>query len=323
MAFGAMAQAQSPSPPSNQSPATIDLSAYESELARAANFVETNRHDAKKIAELRKSIPSEWTVHTVDNDIKISNEWLRTELWNMEHRPQEADAIAARLKQHLLALSAAAAALERASAGPYEAKTQLDKVFARREFRGLSGPSELQLLMARIERWILMWIERLLSRLHINAKAGNALAWCVIGVAFAFLCYWIWKRLRIDAQPSKVSGTKQDVVARTSQQWLDDALAASERGDYREAIHCAYWAAIARLEDSGVLKRDRARTPRESLRQLDSHPNEQKPVRDLTRHFELIWYGYRPASAGDWSGARAQLEQMGCLKASTAPTAKS
>jgi hypothetical protein len=72
-----------------------------------------------------------------------------------------------------------------------------------------------------------------------------------------------------------------------------------------------------------LLKRDRARTPRESLHLLERNPVEQKLLREFTRHFELIWYGYRPASAQDWSDARAHLEKMGCLTASTAATANS
>lgn len=294
-----------------------------SQLDSYASAIDKYRHRPTELARLRKSIPAEWTVRAADNDIKMSNEWLRSELWNLEHHPKEADAIAARLKQHLTAMSAAAEQVDTQPAEPSDVKTKLDKVLARREFRGLAGPSELQRLIARIENWLFDQFFRLLRRLHINAKVGNVFAWIVIGVAFAFLLYWIWKRLRTATLPLDAPATTQDIAGRTSRQWLDEALAAAERGDYREAVHCAYWAAITRLEDSGILTRDRARTPRESLRQLDSRPSQQKPLRDLTRHFELIWYGYRPASAADWSGARAQLEQMGCLKASTAPTANS
>lgn len=322
--FGAPIFGQSNSLPAQSAPdAKIDTTIYESQLDRWTTEIENSRHQPAEIARLRKSIPTQWTVHTSDANINISNEWLRSELWNLEHHPKEADAIAARLEQHLSAMRAAAAELDNQKATATDARAQLEKVLSRREFHGLAGPSEWQKLMARITQWLFERITRLLSRLHINAKAGNVVAWTVIGLSLAFLCYWIWRRLRIAALPLKASGSKQDFAARTSRQWLEEALAAAERGDYREAIHCAYWAAIAQLEDSGVLVRDRARTPRESLRQLDSRPGEQKPLRDLTRHFELIWYGYRPASADDWSGARVQLEQMGCLKASIAPTANS
>lgn len=318
-----MARAQSVPPSSDASPIRIDVPTYVANLDSYANSIEKNRHQPHQILQLRKSVPAQWIVHTPDGDINISNEWLRNDLWSLEHRPKEADKIAAGLVQHLSALRAAAEHMDTQPSALGDARTQLDKVFARREFRELAGPSRWQKLIARVEQWLFNKFVWLLRRLHINAKAGNALAWTVIGLAFAFLCYWIWKRLRESSPASKPPASASDSVWRTSRQWLDDALAAAERGDYREAIHCGYWAAIARLEDSGVLTRDRARTPRESLRQLDSRPREQTPLRDLTRHFELVWYGYRPASADDWSGARTQLEQMGCLKASIAPTANS
>jgi len=56
---------------------------------------------------------------------------------------------------------------------------------------------------------------------------------------------------------------------------------------------------------------------------LELHPNEQGMLREMTGRFELIWYGYRPASAEDWSGAKKQLEKMGCREGSTAPTGNS
>ena len=100
-------------------------------------------------------------------------------------------------------------------------------------------------------------------------------------------------------------------------------LAAAELGDYREAVHCAYWATIVHLEGLGLLKRDHARTPRESLRLLEPHPKERQLLGDFTHNFELIWYGYRPASPEDWTNARTHLEKMGCLTRSTPATANS
>ena len=84
----------------------------------------------------------------------------------------------------------------------------------------------------------------------------------------------------------------------------------------------AYWAAVARLEDLRLLARDRARTPRESLRLLERNPKEQGFLRAITGRFELIWYGYHPATAEDWSLAKEQLEKMGCPSL-TAPTGQS
>jgi hypothetical protein len=38
------------------------------------------------------------------------------------------------------------------------------------------------------------------------------------------------------------------------------------------------------------------------------------PLAQLTRRFELVWYGYRDATAADWDDAAQQLEILGCLR---------
>lgn len=270
-------------------------------------------------------MPAELSVRTAQGDIRVATGWLSTSLSNLEQDPQQADGTARGIEQRLAALRRAAQELDEASAAwpAADTRSQLDKIFQHREFRGLSGPTEWQLLMERISRWIFEQVYKLLRKLHINAKAGNFLAWCVIGLAFVLLCVWLVRRLIHLSRTPGGEAAQAPTAAMTSREWRDEALAAAERGDYREAIHCAYWAAVTRLEDTGALPRDRSRTPRESLHQLDTNPKEQQLLRDLTRRFELIWYGYRPASADDWSGAKIQLEQMGCLKASTAATASS
>src|SRR5262249_34816705 len=132
----------------------------------------------------------------------------------------------------------------------------------------------------------------------------------------------VWQNLsRISRGPLKPAHDTADTA--DSRVWANDALAAAERGDYREAVHCAYWAGVVHFEGLGLLKRDGSRTPREALRLLEPHPAEQKLLCECTRHFELIWYGYRPASAADWSNARIHLEKMGCLTPSTAAIANS
>ena len=171
------------------------------------------------------------------------------------------------------------------------------------------------LVEARIGVWIAKLIDRLLKRLHISAKTGNLLAWIVIVLALLSIGYWVFRMLSRSARITEIPASGPSVPS-DARAWVRDALAAAEGGEYREAVHCAYWAAIARLEDLRMLTRDRSRTPRESLRLLDSHPNQQTLLRDLTGHFELIWYGDRPASLSDWSGAKAQLEKFEIGRAS-------
>jgi len=302
----------------------LDLKAYEAELERDSSLIERIKNQPPEISRFRKSLPRDWTVDTRDTEFRVPTEWLDSALADLQTRPKNASTLVRDIEFRLTEMGQSAAELERPSGeAPMSlARAHLNKVFQRREFEGLKGPSALQLWEARIARWIDRQLVRLFQKLHVSAKTGDLFAWSVILLAFLAIAYWVFRKLsrhaRMNEMPSFHPSAPSDARV-----WVRDALAAAEHGEYREAVHCAYWAAIARLEDLKLLARDRSRTPRESLRLLDSHPNEQSTLRDLTGHFELIWYGDRPASSSDWSGARAQLEKFGCLTASTATTANS
>jgi hypothetical protein len=301
----------------------FDLKAYEAQLDRCAGQISKARRQPAELARLRKSIAPQWTVRAGQTDVSVSTDWLTTALVELADHPKEADERARAIDARLAAMREAAAQFAESPPAPNDARAHLDAIFQRREFRGLHGPTQLQILEARIARWIAGQLLKLLARFHLGAKAGNVFGWIIIGMAFFLLCWWLWRRLAVLAPAQKAETGQRLTTATPSRRWLEEALTAADRGDYREAVHCAYWAAIARLEDSGRLSRDRARTPRESLRQLGSHAAERPTLERLTGSFELLWYGYRPASAADWTGARAQLEDMGCLERSTAATVTS
>jgi hypothetical protein len=273
---------------------------------------------------LRQSLPRAWTVRVGDQTVDVSTTWLASNLKKLDENPEDSAHLSQEVMVRLAVMRKAAVVLENGAAqsGVDGAQNKLNKILSAREFGAAQGPSQWDLLKARITRWISRQIYKILSRLHLGAKAGNALAWIIVGIAFLALSYWVWKTL---AAPRKnlPAAVEAATPPDDPRQWARDALAAADRSDYREAVHCAYWAAVVHLETLGVLKRDRARTHRESLRLLDPHPNEQNLLREFTQRFELIWYGYRPASASDWSEARSHLEKIGCLTASTPATANS
>ncbi len=86
------------------------------------------------------------------------------------------------------------------------------------------------------------------------------------------------------------------------------------------AIHCAYWAGIARLQDLGALAPDRAKTPREYLRALtksklilpETIATRHQALSLLTSRLEKIWYGYQIATEADFRDSLTQLETLGC-----------
>jgi Domain of unknown function (DUF4129) len=299
--------------------AEFDLQSYRRELSR----IEETSQNVKDIRDLRRSLPDSWTVKDGDRIYRVPTKEIADALAQIEHDPKKTE-VAAELKSRLQAMQHHAAALALPSSGPTagEADAKLAKILERGEFQAAAGPSGWDLLKARINRWIFEHILRLLRLLHIREKTGNLIAWAVIVVAVVLLFYVVYVRL---FRVSKGVRFKAELEPANTdaRHWAQEALAAAEKGDYREAIHCAYWATVARLEDLRVLPMDRSRTPRESLRLLEQHPREQSVLGAITRNFELIWYGYRPASATEWAGAKEQMEKLGCLQVSIAPTATS
>jgi hypothetical protein len=318
MLAGGRARAQSSAPPPQV--VELDLRAYESELDRCAEAIQ----HPEEIPQLRKSLARTWRVRTQNSEVDVPTDRLTADLRYIEQNPTKSQFVSYAADLRLAAMRRAATELENPAndTDPKQARQHLDQILQRREFAGATGPSQFQMFMARVERWIVERLVWLFSRLHLGANAGNFLAWTIVVLAFLALAYWVWKNVfrTFRAPSTPVAGPTRPDDARL---WARDARAAAERGDYREAVHCAYWAAIVHLEGLGLLKRDRARTPRESLRLLEHYPKEQRLLAEFTRHFELIWYGYRPASPEDWSGARAHLENMGCLSRSTGATANS
>lgn len=305
-------------------PAVLSLPAYEARLQEVSLELDKMRLQPSEISRLRSSLPSEWIVDVDGEQCRVPADWLASALADMQVHPKTADSLLFDIKFRLAAMRKAALELEKPGAEVSEttARADLNEILERHEFAGATGPTALQRLEERVTRWLFGWVDRLLRRLHISAKMGNRLAWTFIAIVFLLIVYWVFRALSTRTQRIEMPSAEPSEI-HDSRAWASDALAAAERGEYREAIRCAYWAAIVRLEDRKLLSRDRSRTPRESLRLLQAHAQEQGLLRDLTTRFELVWYGCRTVSAADWSGAKTQLEKIGCLAASTLPTANS
>ncbi len=318
LCFSAQAQDQAAGSSTRVVSSELDLQDYLRELARLSDAVR-NRADLR---ELRSSLPNSWTVRDGDRAYAVSTKEISDALRAIEHDPQKP--LATELQVRLQLMQQQAKALSRLSytTDREQAERRLKKILSQGEFQEASGPSAWELFRARINRWIFEHLMRLIQFMHISQKTGNAIAWGVLLLAVALVFYVVYKWLTKSTKDANFRAEVEPVASDTHH-WMQEALAAADCGDFREAIHCAYWAAVARLEDARILPRDRARTPRESLRLLDQYPKEKGPLQNITRSFELIWYGYRPVSSTDWAGAKEQLEKMGCLQGSIAPTVPS
>ena len=322
VSIGALAGARSASAQAPAKPAPLDLSAYVAELNHYAAALAALRRNPDGIPSFRQSLPAEWDVRAEGKTFRVSTAWLDSALGKIKAGSAASAAQWGEIERHLDFLRAQAEALQLPGATPSatQARNSLDAIFRRREFRGLAGPGPLALLWRRLVDWIDQGIDWVLARLNIGRLSGNIVAYSLIAIALLFLLYWGWRSIASRAREAEIPPAAGP-QASDGKRWVAEALAAAERGEFREAIHCAYWAAVNRLEDEGSILPNRSRTPRELLRSIAAGSAVREPFHELTQRFELVWYGYRAPSPADWLNTKTQLERMGCLGSSTPQTA--
>src|SRR5207302_5983647 len=200
------------------------------------------------------------------------------------------------------------------------ARGELERILKRPEFEAVRPPSPSELLRQRVEAWIEQMLLRLLGGIGQHPLGGQILFWFLVIAAVGVVAMWVFRffasRDRVNALPPSVDVT----AVRTWQEWIRAAREAAKQGNFREAVHSAYWAGIARLEDDGVVPKDRTKTPREYLRlvvesapgELGPAPAPREPLAALTSGLERAWYANRGARAEDFHESLRHLEALGC-----------
>src|SRR5579864_7962675 len=271
----------------------LSLEQYVAQLEQLSRAAADMQNHPEKVLEVRASLPREWAVETPGGMIEVPAARIEADL--------------AAMRQQALDLQAAPQGVASATA-----ETKLKEVLSRREFQSVQAPSWWDEQWARFKAWLAEMWNKLFGGLHVSKSVGSAISWTLIGFAFLVLVWVIAKNLLAQ---SRAFGLHLQAPVRThqsSREWANAAIAAANSGDFREAIHCAYWAAVYRLDEAGVWTLDPTRTPREYLRLLKQDVPQRPAMREMTRNFEVVWYGTKPASAGDFHLAVGELEKLGC-----------
>lgn len=180
------------------------------------------------------------------------------------------------------------------------------QVLAGRDFRDLQQPSVRQTMMEKVSNW-LNQIFASVARLRPRSPwLGRAIVWIFIllvctGLAWGLL--QLERRWRLRLVPEATGSDSSFASARDWQFWLQDARHAATTGQWREAIHCVYWASISRLESQRLWPADRARTPREYLALVAPEDPRKPGLANLTGRFERTWYGGRAAGESEFRRA--------------------
>jgi hypothetical protein len=191
------------------------------------------------------------------------------------------------------------------------ARHTADTLLARPEFRIISNESWLDRKIAEA----LSWLGRILSATsefgHRSPWLAPVIEWTFVVLTVVFVIIWVMRTMKTErldlAQGGIVPLTDWQ---KESAEWADLARIEAEANNWREAIHCLYWASIVVLESRRLWRRDFARTPREYVALLERNSKQQLTLRKLTGIFERIWYGLRDAAHEDYQQALALFEDL-------------
>lgn len=294
------------SPALSTSQFTEQLQSYENQVAELASA-------PQKGPAFRDSLPEALTVHTSRGDVAVDLSFLGDAINRFLTAPAaEKPDILASVGTRLKAMRGEADLYEQPGRADDATRKRLEEILNAREFDGVRGPNALELLKQRVMAWIRNLLRKINPKIPDVDDLGQWFVWGVIALAAAIAGVWLY---RVSQQNMGTGG--REILpfapsARNWREWLADARARAAQGEWREAIHFGFWAAVSRLESEGMWPPDKTRTPREYLNAIPGSNLSRESFAAMTRKFEASWYGSRPTTEADFAQFSAHLERLGC-----------
>jgi hypothetical protein len=316
----AAAQTAQPAPPSTAIPA-YDSQTFVQELGRLKAGLESARQSTESLRSYREALPEAWAVDAGGRHYEVPTDLLVSRIVKAERQPEIRGQQVDEARGYLDALASETESLSgQTPLSSDSARAKLNAILARSEYAHVQQESWWEKLRAQLSEILADALLRIIRGVGGQASLGYALLWIAICAAAILIAYWIFRRWFRAARVQEMDLQAAAVPALSWQEWIFGAREAAGRGDYRIAVHCAYWAGIARLQDLGALSPDRAKTPREYLIALtksklvlpETLATRQQALTLLTSRLEKIWYGYQIATEADFRDSLTQLETLGC-----------
>lgn len=294
------------------SPGAIDAATYTSELGALADRV--RQADAGSLTQVQQTIPTLWRVEHRGRVVEVDAGWLHQRLRTAAASPASWPAARTTILETLAAARREAELIESAAAPASlpDARQSLDEVLARPEFAQIARENAIERLWQRVVETVRRWWTRMGGdRLPVKTTA-TLFAYAATLAALAVLVGWLVHALRRASRAAQPPIDPSPGRRMSAQAWARRAIAAT---DLREAARCAHRAVVSRLDEEGAWRLDDARTPREYLRLLPADHRRRPVAEDITRRFEEIWFGGRPAGDHDRGAIVSRLREIGCLPA--------
>ena len=245
------------------------------------------------------------------NQFEARYDWLRETLKDA-HDPKAKDrdrnlnAAASRLDDALRE-----AGVQPGSSDFAEARRKANSILSHQEFATVNNGSIWDRLIARI----FLWLDSLFSSVakfgQRSPWIGPLLEWGLIALALVGVMLWAMRALQRQRLAIRAEESRQiEPWEEASRNWRSLAEEQATRHEWREAVHCIYWASIVTLEGRRMWSPNRSRTPREYVALLETGSPRWNLLRRQTQGFERIWYGLNPAGEADYRQALELHEQL-------------
>ena len=300
----------------NSPVSAYDTYSLRSELLQLSRALE-RKPSPRQMEALAKSLPPSWSVNTPEKNYTVSTAALRSDL-----DAGAADKAEAWVR-HLEEIEGSDAGTAASTAGGTRA--ELTQILAGPQFGSPRPPGPIDKARARIYAWLDRMISKLFSNIARHPMGAEILFWALLLGAVAAIALFVYRLLSGNDRMDALQQTATILPQRSWQEWLREARQAADRNEFREAVHSVYWAAITRLQETGAVPRDRAKTPREYLRLVvessvaetsamgPGAAMQMRPaLQALTSRFERIWYANGAAGPPDFQESVQQLKELGC-----------
>ena len=192
-----------------------------------------------------------------------------------------------------------------------EARQKADAILRHPEFVTVAEQSIWQKIIARFFLWLDSLFSHVASFGRRSPWVAPLLEWGLIVLALVGLLLWAMRAMQRQRLAVRSEAARQiEPWEEASRDWRNLAEEQAARQEWREAIHCLYWASIVMLEGRRFWSPNRARTPREYVALLEPGSERWALLRRQTGGFERIWYGLNPADANNYRSALALHEQL-------------
>ena len=239
------------------------------------------------------------------NSFEANYGWLRDALKSArgsgnKDREEELHSAAARLDEALTEVSRKPTAQSDISI----ARQRASAILGHPEFATVREDSIWDRVLAHVARWLDKFFKNVANFGARSPWIGPVMEWGFIGIALVALAMWAMRALQRQRLAVRVEESRQiEPWEEAARNWRALAEEQARDGQWREAVHCLYWASIAMLEGRRLWSPNRSRTPREYVRLLEPGSPRWNLLREQTRGFEHVWYGLHEAVQQDYESA--------------------